>query len=133
MRYLGGGIGHVAVATQPEEENIEEDVIMTNDPKAMAEDQVSDRDEGLLEELRQAVSIMAGGGTANDREEVEQATDSDSDDHDTDADSDDTDADSDDEGMDDSLSTDSDNKGEDYLGPEDGEDEGYLDSGYGAL
>jgi hypothetical protein len=126
MRYLGGGIGHIAVATQPEEENIEEDIITTNDPKAMAEVQASDRDEHLLEKLRQAASIMAGGGTANDREEVEQVPDSDSDDHDTDADSDD-------EGMDDSLSTDGDHEGENYLGPEDGEDEGYLDSGYGAL
>lgn len=126
MRYLGGGIGHVAIATQPEEENIEENVniILTNTHEATTGTQVSELNERLvLEELRRAASIIAGGGTANDREEAEP------DDQDTDSDTD-----SEDEGMDDGMSMDSDDQeSDDDLGPEDGEDEGYLDSGYSAL
>jgi hypothetical protein len=131
MRYLGGGIGHMAIAMQPEEDNAmntdEDSNIMTNNHEAAAGAQVSELDESrlLLEELWRVASVMAEGGMADDREEVEQAPDSDSDDQDTD---------SEDEGTDDGMSVDSNNEeGEEDLGPEDGEDEGYLDSGYGAL
>jgi hypothetical protein len=113
----------MAVAMQHEEENADEDADIHN---LTARAKVSElNDHLLLEELRQAASIMAGGGTADDWEEAEEASDSDSDDQDSDIDSKN-------EGTDDGMSTD---KGEDDddLGPEDGEDEGYLDTGYGAL
>jgi hypothetical protein len=52
MRYLGGGIGHMAVATQREEENADEEADI-HDITARAK--VSElNDHLLLEELRQA-------------------------------------------------------------------------------
>lgn len=128
MRYFGSGIGHTAIAIQSTREDVAMDVDEDgksddedgkNDDEVMGTAQVSESaDHRFLEELQQMVSAMAEGGTASDREDVEQTLDSDDDEHD-----------SDDEDMDD-MSTDNDI---DNLGPEDGEDEGYVETGYSGL
>jgi hypothetical protein len=125
MRYLHGGIGHIA-ATQPKEGNIDidENANIPDEHEVTGASISELNDHLLLEELRRAASMMADGGTANDWEEVVDASDSDS--HD--------DQDSDTDSMDEDTASDASTDGEDDddLGPEDGEDEGYVDSGYGA-
>jgi hypothetical protein len=126
MRYFGGGIGHTTTTIQSAREDVAMDVdedakIMNSDDEAMGtEAQVSEFvGHHSLEELQQMASAMAEGVMTGDWEDVERTLDSDDDGDD-----------SDDEDMDDDMSTDND---DDDLGPEDGEDEGYVETGYGGL
>ena len=125
MRYLHGGIGHIAT-TQPTGGNIDidENANIPDEHEVTGASISELNDHLLLEELRRAASMMVDGGTANDWEEVVDTSDSDS--HD--------DQDSDTDSMDEGTASDASTDGEDDddLGPEDGEDEGYVDSGYGA-
>jgi hypothetical protein len=119
MQYFGSGIGHTTIAIQSTREDVAMDIDEDgkSDDEVMGTAQVSESaDHRFLEELQKMVSAMAEGGTASDREDVEQTLDSDDDEHDSDEDMDDMSMDNDDD-----------------LGPEDGEDEGYVDTGYGGL
>jgi len=117
MRYRGGGIGHVTVQLemQADEGVAMMDVDVQVDP---AEDKTVDEKvfTNRLEDVCQAARTV-GMGTREEREEVEDPQDSDSDDSNN---------------SDDEL-TDGEDDSDDNMGPEDGEDMGFLDTGYGAL
>jgi hypothetical protein len=126
MRYFGGGISHTATTIQSARKDIAMEVdedakIMNSNNEVMGtEAQVLEFvGHHSLEELQQMASAMAEGVMTGDWKNVERTLDSDDDRHD-----------SDDEDMDDDMSTDN---NDDDLGPEDGEDEGYVETGYGEL
>jgi len=123
MRYFGGGIGHATTPIQSTEEdttmNVDEEVTNEDleDGTSAGVSQPTDHD--LLAELRQTARLMEGGGVAGDREDVQDPDDGDESDSDED--------------MDDGSSVDGGSDDDDNLGPEDGEDREYFDSGYDAL
>jgi hypothetical protein len=137
MRYLGGGIGHMAIVAQPTEEgaamNTDEDANITvNDEEAAGVQGSVPIGQSLVDELWQVARIMAGGGTADDWEDVEQAPGSESDSGSGDEDEDEDENENED--IDDEISLDGDDdEGGHSFGPEDGEDENYLDTGYDIL
>ena len=123
MRYRGGGIGHATNQVQLSEEDDAMDIDDIDEDNAdkvnggrdlEPSDEPSDKH--LVEELLQIASSMAAGPW----EEVECAVVIDP-------------------GEEDVSEEESDGamavmgNGEEYLGPEDGEDEDYIDTGYGAL
>ena len=119
MRYCGGGIEHttnqIQLINEDDMMDIDEDVY---EGDAEAEDpQLAD--EHLVNELLQAASTLAARSSiAGEQDEVEQAVVINPDE-------------GDDEEED--RNNASGNESDDELGPEDGEDEGYLDTRYGAL
>jgi hypothetical protein len=121
MRYFGGGIGHTSTETQPSNEDDLMDVDEVDDNEPEAQPKLADAD--LLKEIHQlASSTKAEGGIYGERDEVEEPMDSEDDDTDNESMSED-----------DALSATSSEESDDDLGPEDGEDEGYVDTGYDEL
>ena len=124
MRYRGGGIGHAMNQAQLSEEDdvmeVDEDDADRDMGNAHAEQDLEVSDEHLVKELLQIVNGVTLGSTlTNVREEVERAvvTDSDTDDSKDDRDS----------------ATAVMRDEDEDLGPEDGENEDYVDTGYRAL
>jgi hypothetical protein len=100
----------------------------------------------LLEELWQVASVIGGGGLVdlddgmsvdgdNDNKDKDDGKHGDdNEDGDNDKDDDDEDGDGDEDSEDEDNSEDgSDSDDDDDLGPADGEDQGYLDTGYSAF
>lgn len=123
MRYRGGGIGHAMNQAQLSEEDameVDEDDADRDMENAHVEQDLEVSDEHLVEELlRIANKGTLGPILTNVREEVERTVviDSDADDSEDERDS---------------ATAVMRNEDED-LGPEDGENEDYVDTGYGAL
>jgi hypothetical protein len=129
MRYLSGGIGHMAILAPPAEENAamntDEDANITVDDEEAAKVQGSaPTGQSVVDKLWQAACTMAGEGASDGWEDAEQTSGSDSD-RDSGDESEDT-------GDEISLDGGSD-QGNHGFGPEDGEDENYLDTGYDML
>jgi hypothetical protein len=127
MRYFGGGIGHTAqtqLGNEGEAMDVDEggDPWADNDQGGSAEEAQVLGDVRLLEELHRMAHIMIEGERAGDRDEVEATIDCIND--------------ADDVCMrgEDDILPEANGEAEDVdLGPEDGEDGGYFDIGFGAL
>jgi hypothetical protein len=144
MRYFGGGIGHKTTQIQPNEEDFAMDV--DGEPGDTDENQETSTGtspqltDHHLSELQQVVSIIEGGGLMDLDDSMSVDSDNDGKDNDENEDSDDDedsdeDKDSDEDEDEDSNDGDGDgdNDNDNDLGPEDGEDQDYLDTGYSAL
>lgn len=138
MRYFGGGLGHIATAVQATADDATMDA--DEDTSARHPQEVGDfgtgmppTDQGSHEVLCQVGSNL-GRDMTDDHEDVDQAPASDDEEHDSDVEDsvDDMSVGSDESnGGGDHASVFGD--GDDTLGPEDGEDDGFFDMGYGAL
>lgn len=127
MRYAGGGLGHMTTTMHA----VEDDITMDIDEDAGVLDEAEDSSARMLAadhvELQQVAGNLGGDYVADNEEDIDQALDSDDEEHDSEDGMDECDDDSDD------SSTSDDGSDDDNLGPEDGEDEGYFDMGYGVL
>jgi hypothetical protein len=122
MRYLGGGIGHSPTQTQI---NCDKGAMDVDEGNSDIEEEAEPlEDEYLLESLHQIASTFIEGERDDDRDEVGEPADFDH--------GDETDETSDEGGGTDDGAFSGDGEPDDF-GPEDGEDEGYVDIGYGTL
>lgn len=119
MRYFGGGVGHSETQIQFSHEN---DAMNVDQEVEIEEEAESVEDECLLENLHRIASTFIEGEMDDDRDEVEEPIDCGSDE-----------ADDKGGGTDDGALSEDGEPPEDDFGPEDGEDEGYVDTGYGTL
>jgi hypothetical protein len=126
MRYSGGGIGHTAtsqtkISNDDDAMDVDDDSFTADaDQGGNIEKERDLEDSHLLDELRHIVQ----GEMAGDQDEAEELMDG----------SNAKAVNEDGEDEEDALSeTNSEIGDDDDLGPEDGEDEVYLDTGYGAL
>ena len=123
MRYFGGGIGHTLQFPRTCEDYEDNDA-MDIDEGENADTEAPPIDAYHLEELQHAANTI-GTGVAGERDVVEDPVDLE--DVPIIEDPLGVEVDSDDE------ASEAGDEGEYDLGPEDGEDEDYFDTGYGAL
>lgn len=132
MRYTGDGVGHAAIQIQMQRSNDEDemDIDQEDDDAAVGlklgrdvENRLQE-DKALLEELHQVANTLGAGGMASHWDEMEELLDL--------ANEDSDDETSENEGSKNDVEIET-LDAEDRLGLEDGKDEDYLDTGYGAL